>query len=163
METGKGTEVPNLDELNIQSREELMKLIDRDEKKDEETRTEHLSTAERMMRRAQGKTFTLTFLDQTNNDEIPITFRPLYSGERREVLELVDVLSKLQDTDDLDISLLNTKIDELKGFVKKATITEGMIEYYDSEYCQDSDITEIARVIIARTVSMVEGARSFRE
>ena len=157
-----GTEVKNLDEINIESREHLMSLVDRDEKVEKKDQDEALSISERMMRRAQNKTFVLTFVDQTNDDEIPITFRPLYSGERREMLELVDDLSKLQEDENLDIKELNDKIDELKEFVKKATISD-MDAYYESEYCQDADITEISRAIIARTVSMVEDARKFRE
>lgn len=156
-------EVENLDELNIQRKEDLMRIVERDEEKEKETQDKHLSVAERMMRRAQSNTFTLTFLDELNDDEIPIEFRLLYSKERRDLLKLIDEVQDLRDGETIDIDVLNEKLDELKGFVKNVTMTPGMEAYYDSEFCQDIDITQIARAVMARTVSTVEEARSFRK
>ena len=69
METGKGTQVKNLDELNIESKEALMKLLEVEEEQEEVAQAESLSVAERMMRRAKSNTFTLAFVDEKNDDE----------------------------------------------------------------------------------------------
>lgn len=152
-----------LEDRNISEKDRLLLIAEEDEKKEEEAEQKALSIAERMMRRAQNKTFTLTFLDTGNDDEIPIEFRILYSKERREVLELAEEVLTLQTLESADdISKLNDCMDKLKEYVKAVTVTEGMNNYYDSSLCQDTDIYEIIRAVIARTVGTVEEARSFR-
>jgi len=163
METGKGTEVPNLDELNLQDKEALMKLLDRDEKKDEATRTENLSTAERMMRRAKTNTFTLAFVDTKNDDEIEIEFRLLYSKERRDLLNLINDIQGITEGEEVNLVKFNSAFDSLRELVKNVTVDEGMNAYYDSDVCQDGDIFEIAMSVMGRTVQTVEQARQFRE
>jgi len=163
METGKGTEVPNLDELNLQDKAEMLKLIDRDEKQDETTRTENLSIAERMMRRAKTNTFTLAFVDTKNDDEIEIEFRLLYSKERRDLLNLINNIQGITDGEEVDLVKFNSAFESLRELVKNVTVDEGMNTYYDSDVCQDGDIFEIAMSVMGRTVQTVEQARQFRE
>lgn len=162
MDTGK--EVKNLDEINAEQKLALLKDIEKDETAKAVEQEKELSIAERMMRRAETNTFTITFTDTKNDDEIPIEFRLLYTQERRDLLKLISGIQDLmKDTDTPDIDKLNQAFDELKGLVKNVTITEGMNTYYDSEKCQDGDIFEIAMTVMGRTVSAVEQARSFRE
>lgn len=156
-------EVENLDELNVRRKAELMEIAEKDEEKTEEEQERYLSIAERMMRRAQGKTFKLTFVDEKNDDEIVIEFRLLYSAERRDFLKTIQDLQELQEQDEVDLGKLDELIEVLKELVKAVTVTEGMDAYYDSEYCQDGDIYEIALAVMSRTIGMVEDARSFRE
>ena len=163
METGKGTEVPNLDELNLQDKAEMLKLIDRDEKQDETTRTENLSIAERMMRRAKTNTFTLAFVDTKNDDEIEIEFRLLYSKERRDLLNLINDIQGITEGEEVNLVKFNSAFDSLRELVKNVTVDEGMNAYYDSDVCQDGDIFEIAMSVMGRTVQTVEQARQFRE
>ena len=159
-----GKEV-NLDELNIRNKEELLaQFVVPDEEKKQADNEKSLSIAERMMRRAQSKSFKLTFVDVANDDEIELEFRLLYSGERRDLLKLIEKIQKLQDENEsVDLDAFNDTLDALKTLVKKVTLTEGMIDYYDSEYCQDGDIFEIAKSVMAHTVQVVEESRSFRK
>ena len=163
METGKGTEVKNLDELNIETKEQLMKLVEVEEEQEEVAQAESLSIAERMMRRAKSNTFTLAFVDEKNDDEIEIEFRLLYSQERRELLELINNIQGITDGEDVDLVKFNAAFDSLKELVKEVTVTPTMNEYYDSEVCQDGDIFEIAMSVMGRTVKTVEDARQFRD
>lgn len=150
----------NLDEINVEAKEKLLQVVEKDEKIEGEEREEKLSVAERMKRRAIGNTFTLTFIDEVHDDEIELEFRLLFSGERRDFLKLIQELQGMKDS--TDVVLMNEKLDNLIELVKAVTVTEGMNEYYDSEMCQDQDIIDIATAVLAKSISTVEEAQRFR-
>jgi len=150
------------DRYNLQERERLLAVAEAEVEKDERVEEDSLSIAERMMRRAQHKTFTLNFGDDKNSDDIPVEFRILYSAERREVLKLINNIQKLKESD-TDIDKINELFDTIKTYVKKVTVTKGMNEYYDSEFCQDDDLLEVIREVMNRTVTALDTAKSFRK
>lgn len=149
----------NLDELNIERREAMRQLSQRDEEKDKQEQDEALTIAERMIRRAISNTFTMTFRDEKNEDEITIEFRMLFSEERRRMLEMIQDVQGLKPS---ETDQLNRVMDSFKDLIKQVTVTEGMDAYYDSEYCQDADIFEIAASLLQTSVNMLEDARRFR-
>ena len=152
-------------EVNLEKIEMLDGIVEREKEQEAVTLEQSLTIAERMMRRAKSKTFTLGFLDEKNDDEIEIEFRLLYTQERRSLMELIDKLQKLQNQDgvDVDVSLFNDALDSLKELVKNVTVTEDMNMYYNSEVCQDGDIFEIARAVMSQTTNTLDDARSFRQ
>jgi len=150
-------------EINREREALLNSFVEKEEGQETATRDQSLSVAERMMRRAESKTFTLGFLDEKNDDEIEIEFRLLYTQERRNLIELINKVQTLQGNEEVDLAKFNDVLDSLKGIVKKTTVTEGMDVYYDSEKCQDGDIFEIAKAVMMRTVGTLEDAKSFRQ
>jgi len=148
----------SLEERNIETRKRLMEVAERQDGKavEKDKLRNQLSIRDRLMRRQEKKSFSVTFEDDLG--EFQIKTRMMTSAERQMTFELNQKLTESES----DPDLYQDAMGEFKDLAKRICITSGLEEYWEENASDDISVGLVMNTLRASIEAVGAAMTSFR-